>query len=520
MEKQLPKNWVETGLNTIILYVIGGDWGKDPESINDDDYIEVLCIRGSEIKNWNKNKGNTASLRKIKKSSLANRKLQIGDILLEISGGGPDQPVGRTVFIDKDVLNFELKIDKVCTNFLRLVRIYDIINSSYINNYLQYFYNSGEIVKYQGGSNNLRNLKFKEYENISIPLPPLAEQNRIVAKLDTLFAQLETIKASMAKVPLLLKEFRQQVLTQAVTGKLTEEWRKGKELESAEFLFDKISKYYSGNKKRKIVSVTSENYSKIPKTWKKCFIGDISEVSNGSTPSRKEEKYWNGHIAWIGSSFIQNNRISQVNEFITEEGFKNSSVKILPKGTVLIAMIGEGKTRAQSAILDIEATINQNIAALNIEHGFVLPEFLQYYLISNYEKHRLVGNGTGPQALNGQKVREIEFILPPFQEQQEIVSRIESLFAKADAIEQQYKLLKDKIDTLPQALLHKAFKGELTEQLDSDGDARELLQQIQELKAATGKTVKSKTTKSVTKKVKFDVEKEGVLGMAAEPNNS
>ena len=132
MEKELPKNWVESELSTIISYVIGGDWGKDPESIDDDDFIEVLCIRGSEIKNWNENKGNTASLRKIKKSSLANRKLQIGDILLEISGGGPDQPVGRTVFIDNDVLNFEPKIEKVCTNFLRLVRIHDNINSSYI----------------------------------------------------------------------------------------------------------------------------------------------------------------------------------------------------------------------------------------------------------------------------------------------------------------------------------------------------------------------------------------------------
>ena len=103
MEKELPKNWVESEFSTIISYVIGGDWGKDPESIDDDDFIEVLCIRGSEIKNWNENKGNTASLRKIKKSSLSNRKLQIGDILLEISGGGPDQPVGRTVFIDNDV---------------------------------------------------------------------------------------------------------------------------------------------------------------------------------------------------------------------------------------------------------------------------------------------------------------------------------------------------------------------------------------------------------------------------------
>ena len=105
----------------------------------------------------------------------------------------------------------------------------------------------------------------------------------------------------------------------------------------------------------------------------------------------------------------------------------------------------------------------------------------------------------------------MEFVLPPVEEQQEIVSRVESLFAKADAIEQQYKSLKDKIDALPQALLHKAFKGELTEQLESDGDARELLQQIQELKNGT---VKPK--KATSKKVKKYPENETVLGMVAE----
>jgi type I restriction enzyme S subunit len=85
------------------------------------------------------------------------------------------------------------------------------------------------------------------------------------------------------------------------------------------------------------------------------------------------------------------------------------------------------------------------------------------------------------------------------------------LFAKADAIEQQYKTLKASIDTLPQALLHKAFKGELSEQFDSDGDARELLKQIQELKKSA---VKPK--KATTKKVKNYHQEDGVLGMVAE----
>ena len=113
--------------------------------------------------------------------------------------------------------------------------------------------------------------------------------------------------------------------------------------------------------------------------------------------------------------------------------------------------------------------------------------------------------------INAQKLSKFTIPFPSPEEQQEIVNRVESLFAKADAIEQQYKILKAKIDTLPQAILHKAFKGELTEQLDTDGDSRELLKQIQELKNST---VKPK--KATTKKVKNYPEGDGALGMVAE----
>lgn len=487
MEKQLPKNWVESELSTIISYVIGGDWGKDPDSIDDDDFIEVLCIRGSEIKNWNENKGNTASLRKIKKSSLSNRKLQIGDILLEISGGGPDQPVGRTVFIDNDVLNFEPKIEKVCTNFLRLVRIHDNINSSYINNYLQYFYNSGEIVKYQGGSNNLRNLKFKEYETISIPLPPLAEQNRIVAKLDALFAQLETIKTSMAKVPLLLKDFRQQVLTQAVTGKLTEEWRK------------KIN-----------LNPIDGNFIKEPKGDLKKFLNEFG--LNVSIDKKN----------WVGTNFF--------NLCVLKRGFDLPSISRDENGEYVIASssgvsgvhseykMEEGVVVGRSGSVGKVFWINQKHWPLNttlyVENYNNNCKKFVYYFLLNFDFIKY-SSSTAVPTLNRNNFISENVLIPPIEEQQEIVSRVESLFAKADAIEKQYEILKAKIESLPQAILHKAFKGELTQQLDSDGDARELLREIEGLKEA-GKILKSKKTKSVAKKVKSYVEKDEVLGMVAE----
>ena len=147
--KELPKDWNKKSLKDLLEFVIGGDWGEDPEKNSSIDYSTVYCIRGSEIKNWEREKGNTAVLRKIKKGSLDKRSLKFGDVLLEISGGGPDQPVGRTVIIDNDVFE-KLNYPIVCTNFLRLLRFKQEINGFYANYFFKNFYLSGEIVKYQG----------------------------------------------------------------------------------------------------------------------------------------------------------------------------------------------------------------------------------------------------------------------------------------------------------------------------------------------------------------------------------
>ena len=481
MEKQLPKNWTNTELSNLISHVIGGDWGKEID-FTDDAYVEALCIRGSEIKNWTRDKGSSATLRKIKKSSLESRKLELGDILLEISGGGPEQPVGRTVIIDYEALAFEPTIPKVCTNFLRLLRLDNKVNNTFINHYLQFFYNSGEITKYQGGSNNLRNLKFKEYVTIKIPLPPIPEQNRIVTKLDALFSQLETIKSSMANIPLLLKDFRQQVLTQAVTGKLTEEWRKEKKIKNWNF--------------KKLEKVTLK-------------------VGSGSTPTGGQAAYLDEGIPLIRSMNVHFNGIkydglAYLNES-QAKGLKNVEVF---ENDVLLNITGASIGRVCLAPKDLSgARVNQHVCIIRVNNE-LKPSFLNIYLSSPIIQN-LINNenyGVTRQSFTKAQILELEIPIPLIDEQEIILNKVESLFAKADAIEKQYESLKAKIDNLPQALLHKAFKGELTEQLESDGDARELLKEIEALKAVSGKVKKG------GKVVKDYEVKDEVLGMVAEPN--
>lgn len=314
-EIEYQNTWATPVLEDIIMYVIGGDWGKEPSSLGEDD-VEVLCIRGSEIRNWSKDRGNTASIRVIKKASLENRALIEGDILLEISGGGPDQPVGRTVLIDKQTLSFQPSKPKVCTNFLRLLRFPKAVDSSFIKLFFDFFYMSGEIVNYQGGSNNLRNLKFAAFSKIKIPLPPLNEQHRIVDKIEELFSELDHGVANLKLAQRQLKVYRQALLKHAFEGKLTEQWRQENNPEPAEQLLERIqaerqSRYEQevkdwkaavkdwekGGKKGKKPGKPRENtgieksidndsliLDVIPKNWMICKLGNIFEVFVGATP--------------------------------------------------------------------------------------------------------------------------------------------------------------------------------------------------------------------------------------------
>ena len=153
-------------------------------------------------------------------------------------------------------------------------------------------------------------------------------------------------------------------------------------------------------------------------------------------------------------------------------------------------MIGEGKTRGQTALLDFVACINQNIAGVVPIETLVSSKYLWFWLQGHYENIRMVGNGTGPQALNCQRVRELPVNLPPMPEQTEIVYRIESLFNYADRLEAHFAIASRQIEKLTPAILAKAFRGQLVRQDPIDESANMLLQDIcvQRAREITNKT--------------------------------
>ncbi|MCC5853702.1 MAG: restriction endonuclease subunit S [Alkalimonas sp.] len=167
----------------------------------------------------------------------------------------------------------------------------------------------------------------------------------------------------------------------------------------------------------------------VPNGWKLSTIEEISNVSSGGTPSRKNDSFWNGNIPWVTTAEVQFKVIEDTAEKITEEGLANSSAKLFPVDTILMAMYGQGKTRGQVAKLGIEASTNQACAAIILKSGYDVDYYYQF-LISQYENIREMANSGGQENLSGGIVKSIQVPIPPYTEQKKI-AQILSTWDKA-----------------------------------------------------------------------------------------
>jgi type I restriction enzyme S subunit len=459
LSDDLPEGWVQTYIGDVIRIQNGYAFpSKDFRNRG------VPLIRQTNLA------GNHVSLDKcvyLDPSYLSSKSdfiLCSGDTLIGMSGS-----IGKLCTYDLEQPGLQnQRTGKI------IQRIPNLIDSRYT---FHFFATLEQVLLTRGKGLGVSNVSASDIEALPFSFPSLPEQRRIVAKIEELLKHVNASRDHLAKVPKILKAFRQSVLAAACSGRLTEDWReKHSDIEPATDLLPRIKKRRlesaETNKDRTQVLMTFEpgilepsdeglQFSDIPESWTACRIGAIGLVCNGSTPSRQHPAFWAGNISWVSSGEVRNNIISESRERITKEGYESSSVRLLPRGTVLIAMIGEGKTRGQSAILDIEATINQNIAAIILDHGLINPKYLWRWFQLQYEATREEGSGTGPQALNCQRVRELPFIVPPFTEQDEIVRRVEALFKLADKIEKRVEVATKRANKLTQAILGKAFRGEL-----------------------------------------------------------
>ena len=239
-------------------------------------------------------------------------------------------------------------------------------------------------------------------KGLPLLLPPLYEQRAIAAVLDAIDEAIERTEAVIAATESLRDALLHELLTCGVPG-LHSEWKE------------------------------APGIGTIPACWDVVRLGDVAEVRNGTTPSRARLDYWQGdEVPFVKTGQVNDVFIVEPDEFITSQAVAAGAV-VVPKSSVLIAMVGQGKTRGMTARLGFDAAINQNFAAVyGADEDFSL-EFFFAWARHNYSSIRALGQGSNQDALNCALIEGMRVPKPTLAEQQAIVAVTKSMY---DAIEQ------------------------------------------------------------------------------------
>ncbi len=216
----------------------------------------------------------------------------------------------------------------------------------------------------------------------------------------------------------------------------------------------------------------------VPESWVWCKLDDLAYVGTGATPlTKRKDYYYKGEIAWINSSSTSAPYIDKASNFITQKAISETNCVIYPKGTLILAMYGEGKTRGQISELLIEAATNQACAAI-CPFLQETKEYIKIFFESNYLHLRTLAEGGTQPNLNLGKISNYDIPFPPIGEQNRIVVEIKRRFALVDIIERGKENLQTAIKQTKSKILDLAIHGKLVPQDPTDEPASELLKRI------------------------------------------
>jgi type I restriction enzyme S subunit len=354
------------------------------------------------------------------------------------------------------------------------------------------------IAKGKGGAQpNISQALIKQHE---CALPPVAEQKVIADKLDTLLAQVETTKARLDRIPQILKTFRQSVLAGAVSGKLTEEWRDGKALDAKADLEYELS--FNDNKKRKIEATSSHELVRdnFLRSWATSKFDELYRFIDyrGKTPKKSKSGKRLYTAKNIKMGYLSNEPI----EYLSEEDYESWMTRGFSKINDIF-FVTEGHTMGCVAMNAIGSDIALAQRTLTLQpYGNVSAKFHYYFMLSNDFQKLVDLNATGSAAkgIKASKFRGLPLPFPTYEEQTEIVRRVDELFTFANGIEKKANAALERVNSLTQSILAKAFRGELT--TDWRTDNPDLISDKNSAEALLAKIKAEREAKSPKKKVK------------------
>lgn len=424
---EVPENWV---------WVYGKNIFMPMESRKPDGedfyYIDIDAID-------NKNQVVTEA-KKIKTAqapSRASRKLHTGDTVFSLV-----RPYLKNIaYIDVQLSDCIASTGFfVCTPNAALndKYLYRLMVSSYVVDGLN---------KHMKGDNS-PSIRKDDIENYPFPLPPLSEQQRIVERIEELFAKLDEAKERLQEVADSFAVRKAAILHKAFTGELTKQWRREN-------------------------GVSDES-------WEEKKLGEVGSWLGGGTPSTSREEYWeNGNILWITSKDMKSAVIEDTLMKVNEIGVKNSSANYIEKPALLVVMrSGILRRTFPVAMVKKPFTVNQDLKAIVPDKDDL--EFLFWMLLSNERRilDSCMKNGTTVESINSNALKAFAFKCPTLPEQHEIVRLIDDLLARERSAQQATEQALASIELMKKSILARAFRGELGTNKASEANALELLRQV------------------------------------------
>ena len=405
---ELPKGWVWVTLEDICAKFSTGPFGS---MVHKSDYVTangVPIVNPANIVNGTISSKNIMYISKDKSIELERYKLEVNDIVLARRGD-----------LTKCTIVGNEQVDFICGTgsfFLHLISVLpQYFQLVYMSSYVQI------ILTTECVGATMNNLNQSVLSQILFPLPPLAEQKRVVARTKYMLSIITTLDNEQYSLHTTIKQAKAKVLDLAIHGKLVPQDPND---EPASELLKRI------NPKAEITCDTPQ-YGKLPKGWCETLLGNIGNWQSGATPSRLRKDYYNGDIPWLKTGDLNDSVIKSIPETITRKALKETSVKLNPTGSVLIAMYGA--TIGKIGILALPATTNQACCAC-VDY-MCDKMFLFYFLLANRKRFVAMGGGGAQPNISKEKITNTHIPLPPLSEQHRIVAKIEELFVHFDKIE-------------------------------------------------------------------------------------
>ncbi|MCW8895486.1 restriction endonuclease subunit S [Sulfurimonas sp.] len=468
---EVPSTWEWIYLNELVSLLGDGLHGT-PQY---DDYGDYFFINGNNLNDGriqikeNTKRVSTTEYEKYKKN------LDDRTVLVSING-----TLGNVAFFN----NENVVLGKSACYF----NLFSSIEKTYIKALInsKYFL---EYANTQATGSTIKNVSLKSMRELKIPLPPVNEQKRIVEKINQLMAlcdELEKLKEQKEAKKLTVHksainqlldskddsnsqngwrfisnhfndlytvkknvlELRSAILQLVMQGKLVPQDPND---QPASELLKEIEKEKKANKVKSLEPIKLESIPyDLPNGWQWVYLNDFGIWKSGSTPSRTNSAYYGGDIPWVKSGEVKQGLIKNTEETITQKALDECSLGLNPVGSVLVAMYGANI--GEVGILEVEATTNQAICACQT-FSKINNQFLKFLIDSL--KGYFISQGAGAAQPNISRVKIINSIvpLPPFNEQQRIVEKINQLMALCDDLEKQIENSSSKQTELLNAIM-------------------------------------------------------------------